>query len=383
MSFFQPSYNTLEDVYDDTGSFVTIPDVTYLKNDSGGVTVDDSFSELTTNFMSDVTDNNIAQSPATRSSEIVSSRAIDVTSTVSTARNVIMPNTEYDDAVSAVDEDTGRNNDAIAGDAGDKYLDAYRGSVSSTETIPSLRTLLVTSSIGKARGTLLVGEKGVLETGNQVTVGVDEVLRKSENDDEGSKPFLQLVYRYLPTGTIVALNIIVPMFFNKLVLWERYSTNIVLRVTLVRTVLLRLLSLGVLLFALRDYTKKCPTPTIAQCDSPKCAGQVLCWETYVGQELYKLTLLDLAVILINTFVVNLMRKVVGQHMLHRTRMGQSIGAIEFEIPKHVLDIVYGQTLCWLGMFYAPLLPAITCVKLGKRRTRKLCIAISCVNWPLA
>ncbi|KAF2354972.1 TMC protein [Trinorchestia longiramus] len=175
-------------------------------------------------------------------------------------------------------------------------------------------------------------------------------------------PMLMLVYRYLPPATIVTLNIFVPFIFNQLVVWERYSTSVVLRITLMRTVVLRLSSLGVLLYTLHNYTTKCP-PTVHRCVSPECEGQVLCWETYVGQELYKLTLLDLAVMAFNTFFVNLLRKIVGQHLLQRTSFGRRVGAVEFEIPKHVLDIVYGQTLCWLGMFYAPLLPLITSCKL--------------------
>lgn len=90
----------------------------------------------------------------------------------------------------------------------------------------------------------------------------------------------------------------------------------------------------------------------------------MCWETYVGQQLYKLTLLDLVVMIAFTFLVNLPRKCIGHKVLRGGRIGSAIGDIEFVIPKHVLDIVYGQTLCWLGMFYSPLLPAVTCIKLG-------------------
>lgn len=34
-----------------------------------------------------------------------------------------------------------------------------------------------------------------------------------------------------------------------------------------------------------------------------------------------------------------------------------IGEQEFELSKHVLDIVYSQTICWLGTFYSPFIPA--------------------------
>lgn len=84
----------------------------------------------------------------------------------------------------------------------------------------------------------------------------------------------------------------------------------------------------------------------------------------MGQQLYKLAILDLVIMILHTFIVNLTRKCIGHKLMRGSRIGASIGDIEFIIPQHVLDIVYGQTLCWLGMFYSPLLPAVTCIKLG-------------------
>ena len=37
--------------------------------------------------------------------------------------------------------------------------------------------------------------------------------------------------------------------------------------------------------------------------------------------------------------------------------------IEFSIPKHTLDIIYSQTICWMGLFFSPLISLITFVKL--------------------
>lgn len=45
----------------------------------------------------------------------------------------------------------------------------------------------------------------------------------------------------------------------------------------------------------------------------------------------------------------------------RTKFARLIGEQEFELSKHVLDVVYSQTLCWLGSFYSPFLPAISTV----------------------
>ena len=40
-----------------------------------------------------------------------------------------------------------------------------------------------------------------------------------------------------------------------------------------------------------------------------------------------------------------------------------IGQEEFDIPVNVIDMVYTQTLCWIGAFYSPLLPFITLFKI--------------------
>ncbi|XP_019522429.1 PREDICTED: transmembrane channel-like protein 7 [Hipposideros armiger] len=41
---------------------------------------------------------------------------------------------------------------------------------------------------------------------------------------------------------------------------------------------------------------------------------------------------------------------------------QCWGQQEFSIPDNVLGIVYGQTICWIGAFFSPLLPAIATLK---------------------
>ncbi|KOC59827.1 Transmembrane channel-like protein 7 [Habropoda laboriosa] len=37
------------------------------------------------------------------------------------------------------------------------------------------------------------------------------------------------------------------------------------------------------------------------------------------------------------------------------------GEQEFDLPKQVLDVVYLQTICWLGFFFAPLLPLVAVI----------------------
>ena len=37
--------------------------------------------------------------------------------------------------------------------------------------------------------------------------------------------------------------------------------------------------------------------------------------------------------------------------------------MEFDISKHLLDIVYSQTICWFALFFAPLISVVTVLKM--------------------
>lgn len=170
--------------------------------------------------------------------------------------------------------------------------------------------------------------------------------------------FLRLLVQYLPSITITGLNIIIPIIFEKLVLAENYAPDLELKITIARTVFLRLASLAVLVVSLRAIILDCPAQSASRLGG--CAQCVRCWETYVGQQFYKLVMLDFIVVCAVTFIVEFPRKLIG--VTFDGKLCQKIGEQEFQIPKNVLDVVYSQTLCWLGTFYSPLIAGITVMK---------------------
>uniref|UniRef100_A0AAG5DKV0 TMC domain-containing protein n=1 Tax=Anopheles atroparvus TaxID=41427 RepID=A0AAG5DKV0_ANOAO len=247
-----------------------------------------------------------------------------------------------------------------------------------------------------------------------------------------------LFYEFLPYLAIVCMNLVVPLLFNYLVKYEKYSPLFVIKISLFRTVFLRLSSLAVLLSRfyflitpMNDTQKMLlmngstseqgqtvaaaaatppvsaepmfstsPTPPSIGAGSsetnetafvanvtaaalsllssvlvreqqtqesqeqplptPQCYdeenGAPQCWETFVGQQFYKLFIVDFATHFLVTFFVNFPRAMFARHS--SSRLAKFIGEQEFELSKHVLDVIYSQTLCWLGTFYTPFLPAI-------------------------
>lgn len=175
-----------------------------------------------------------------------------------------------------------------------------------------------------------------------------------EGSDEVDKQFEILFYEFLPYVSIVVFNLLVPILFNYLIQFEQYSPIFVIKMNLFRTVGLRLSSLAVLIS--RFYflvTNQSDNPHL-ECYNINF-GTPQCWETFVGQQFYKLFIVDFVTHIFVTFFINFPRAVIARNM--NNAFSRFI-EMDFELSKHVLDIVYSQTICWLGTFYAPFLPAI-------------------------
>ncbi|XP_019744927.1 transmembrane channel-like protein 7 [Hippocampus comes] len=168
---------------------------------------------------------------------------------------------------------------------------------------------------------------------------------------------VDLIHQYLPSIVITLANFITPLLFSVVINYEDYSPAFEIRFTLMRCVFMRLTSIGVLLFSLWSHITKCK-------EEPCVCGynHVLysCWETRIGQEMYKLTVFDFIIIVAVTIFVEFPRKLIVKYC--DCGLAKWWGQQEFAIPQNVLEIVYGQTICWIGAFYSPMLPAICTIK---------------------
>ncbi|NXA52290.1 TMC7 protein, partial [Nothocercus julius] len=167
-----------------------------------------------------------------------------------------------------------------------------------------------------------------------------------------------LLVQYLPSIVITLANFIAPLIFSVLIRLEDYSPSFEIRLMLLRCVFMRLANIGVLLVSLWSQISNCATD---KCNACGYNYELYpCWESQVGQEMYKLLILDFVIILAVTLFIDFPRKWLVTHC--SCKLVQWYGLQEFGISNNVLEIIYGQTICWIGTFYSPLLPAIATIK---------------------
>ncbi|XP_032994960.1 transmembrane channel-like protein 6 [Lacerta agilis] len=140
------------------------------------------------------------------------------------------------------------------------------------------------------------------------------------------------------------INLLIPYIYNLLAAWEKQESPVLeVYVAICRNLILKMVILGLLCY--HWLSRKDTT------------SEMECWENFVGQELYRLVVMDFIFCLLDTFFAELMWRVILEKKLQSKRRP------EFDIARNVLELIYGQTLTWLGVFFAPLLPVVQIFKL--------------------
>uniref|UniRef100_A0A4W4H9L5 Transmembrane channel-like protein n=1 Tax=Electrophorus electricus TaxID=8005 RepID=A0A4W4H9L5_ELEEL len=140
------------------------------------------------------------------------------------------------------------------------------------------------------------------------------------------------------------INLIVPLIYtliNKMEHYDSPRTNIY--IIILRNVLLKMSILGIICYYCVG-------------ESVLISATLQCWETFVGQSVYRLVVVDFIFCLLGSFFGEFLYSVIG------TRCIRSLGVPEFDIATNVLDLIYAQTLAWIGIYFSPLLPIIQVIK---------------------
>ncbi|KAM6379514.1 transmembrane channel-like protein 5 [Pluvialis apricaria] len=134
------------------------------------------------------------------------------------------------------------------------------------------------------------------------------------------------------------LNTFIPFFYSWLGHLERFQTpGHHIYVTITRNIVLKISIVGILCYYWLNVV---------------AVSESQCWETLVGQDIYRLVLVDFIFCLLGSFFGEFLRRIIG------TTICVSLGLPEFDIGRNVLDLIYTQTLTWIGILFSPLLPGI-------------------------
>nr|XP_022335851.1 uncharacterized protein LOC111132341 [Crassostrea virginica] len=189
--------------------------------------------------------------------------------------------------------------------------------------------------------------------------------------DEGIEDLAKDIYeRYRLAAVVAILKLVIPSIFKVLVKIESYQPRTELKFTLARTTFFHYASLIVFITSLTKKAdcaegKQVPTTspfpsfnTTTTAITPQCTTSS-CWENIVGEEIFKLILVDLGVCILVGLLFDVIKAVFVKCRACCCKMDYS----EFVVTSNVLDLVYGQGLVWLGLYFSPLMALVAVVKL--------------------
>lgn len=153
------------------------------------------------------------------------------------------------------------------------------------------------------------------------------------------------VGEYKTTMTVpIIITIIMmaaPVLFSWMTRVEDYANpRMTLFVTLTKTFLMEAVVIGIIVAFWVNFR-----------------GSFECWETSMGQEVYRLVIIDFLFAIVGTSLAEFCRFQIYK------RIWEKIGVPEFDIARSTLNIIYNQTLFFVGFYFSPLLALVITLKM--------------------
>ncbi|XP_037025849.1 transmembrane channel-like protein 5 [Bradysia coprophila] len=152
--------------------------------------------------------------------------------------------------------------------------------------------------------------------------------------------------------------LILQLFFTWIAKMEDYkSSRTALHVTLLRNYLLDLVIIGVLVvfWLTKNLTG--------------------CWETSIGQEIYRLVVVDFIVFSLGGAIIYLIRFLIYKFVW------SSVDLPEFDLSMGSLSLIFNQSLLWIGLLFSPLLAGVVSIKMFLTFYIKKTVLIYCCKPP--
>ncbi|CAF3691680.1 unnamed protein product [Rotaria socialis] len=214
----------------------------------------------------------------------------------------------------------------------------------------------------------------------------ERAKKEINNGASQTNRLVEMAIEYLPSAVVSVINLVSQLIFAFMKDFKLYTRTTSVRHYLTRVILMRLVLLFTFVFIIilqiTCNTNECGMQSeLVGCDEIK--GQetfIHCWETLIGQVIYRLVITDTVVMLVIHLVVDPLRSLLTcccasktgdmknedeatidttQEPPTRCFLCQSM---EFELEDYVLDLTYTQALCWHGLLFCPFLPLVAAFK---------------------
>ncbi|XP_040438184.1 transmembrane channel-like protein 6 isoform X1 [Falco naumanni] len=154
------------------------------------------------------------------------------------------------------------------------------------------------------------------------------VVQQNQQARGSSKQQKEAILLVLPL-VVSLLNMLMPHLYNLLAMWEKQDSPVAqVYVAICRNLILKMVVLGLLCYQWLSRKVVCSMEE--------------CWETCVGQDLYRFVVMDFIFTLLDMLFGELVWRLILEKRLKRKQRP------EFDIARNVLELIYGQTLTWSG-----------------------------------